>query len=211
MTNPAFKRYSDIAAGRNKDHSDEYYTLYYAFMALVLELVARYKSGKKYKVIICPCDSKTSVFRHLEEKKEFFGSPKIIYSFYPEKDWAEYFDLDFEKEYGCLRDEVLIFTNPPFRGLSKALEKIKCDYLLFGSNSVDIGRKIYLKECRGFLYKKNNNSFKGSADDFVKNYGGVNTFFYSNKVFLSHGRQYINESEKKENVLFGKDRLKRIK
>ena len=59
------KRLGDIAHNRNQDASDEYYTLYHAFAAAFLELLCRHKSGTTYKVIICPCDSQTSVFREL--------------------------------------------------------------------------------------------------------------------------------------------------
>lgn len=114
MTNKVYSRFSKISNGQVSDSSDEYYTLYHAYCSLVLELLCRYKKGKKYKVIICPCDSSTSVFRNLEKIAGQIGNPKVIYSFYPEVDWSYYFDLDYEKEYGCTKDEVLIFTNPPF-------------------------------------------------------------------------------------------------
>lgn len=211
MTNKVFSRFSKISNGTATDSSDEYYTLYHAYAALLLELMCRYKQGKQYKVIICPCDSQTSIFRNLEKIKDKIGNPEVIYSFYPEKDWAEYFDIDTQAEYGCNKDEVLIFTNPPFKKLGKNLEQIKCDYLLFGSNVVSMPKGVYAKETKGFVYIKNNLDFNGSADEFKQKYGDVNTFFYSNTRFLSYGRQYTNNSDQKESILFGKDKLVEIK
>ena len=210
MTNRIARRFSDIAAGRNLDSSDEYYTLYHAFMALVLELMARFKAGKTYKVIICPCDSETSIFRELESKKEYFGNPKIIYSFWPNKDWNDYFDIDFVEEYGCSAEDVCIFTNPPFKGLSSALKQIRSDYLLFGSNAVQIVQGVFAKDAGGFFYIKNNTDYKGNADEFAVKYGSVRTFFYSNRMFLTHGKQYINETDRSSNVFFGRQNLKRV-
>lgn len=115
MVNKIADRFRDIASGKATDSSDEYYTLYPAFSAAFIEILCRYQSGKTYKVIICPCDSKTSVFRELERLKSMIGNPEIIYSFWPEKDWKDYFNMDYKQEYGCDPDEVCIFTNPPFR------------------------------------------------------------------------------------------------
>ena len=209
--NKVFKRFQEIASGQNTDASDEYYTLYHSFMEAFIEVLCRHDKGNIYKVIICPCDSETSVFRELEKYAELIGNPKIIYSFWPEKDWREYFDMDYQKEYGCKASEVLIFTNPPFKGLSKELPTIKCDYILFGSNAVGISGKIHAKETRVSLYRKNNLDFDGNADNFKERYGRVATIFYSNKEFLSTGKQWINTHKNKESMLFGKDRLKRIK
>ena len=206
--NKVFKRFSEIANGTNKDSSNEYYTLYYAFAALLLEVICRFIRGVKYKVIICPCDSETSVFRELQKYASWIGNPKIIYSHYPEKSWEDYFEMDYEKEYGCKATEVLIFTNPPFKGLGKALTKIHCDYLLFGSNAVSIRPGTYCKEGRGFVYLKNNENFTGNADEFEQKYGSVKTFFYSNRQFESWGKQYTNESAHPHSVLFGKRDLK---
>lgn len=211
MTNTTFKRFSEISRGENADSSDEYYTLFPAFASLFLEVLCRYHSGQTYKVIICPCDSQTSIFRELEKYKHMIGNPRIIYSFWPEKDWKDYFDLDYEKEYGCKANEVLIFTNPPFKGLSNLLNTIKCDYLLFGSNAVGINGTTHAKETKVSLYRKNNINYTGNADEFKELYGRVCTYFYSNKDFLSDGKQYTNRSKNKESILFGKDRLKRIK
>lgn len=208
--NKVFKRFSDIANGTNKDASNEYYTLYYAFSALLLEVICRFIRGVKYKVIICPCDSETSVFRELPKYSSWIGNPKIIYSHFPEKSWEDYFEMDYQKEYGCKPSEVLIFTNPPFKGLAKALMKIHCDYLLFGSNAVSIRHGTFCKEGRGFVYLKNNENFTGNADEFEKKYGSVKTFFYSNRQFESWGKQYTNESAHPHSVLFGKSELKLI-
>lgn len=204
------KRYREIAAGTNKDSSDEYYTLYHAFMALFLELLLRYKQGTVYKVIICPCDSKTSVFRQLEQYKGLIGNPEIVYSAYPDKDWTEYFDLDFMQVYGCKPDEVCIFTNPPFKKLSQNIKKIKCDYLLFGSNTTGISLGSYCKDPRVCLYRKNNIEYDGNADNFKDTYGTVRTFFISNKQFLTAGDQFAGIEENSNSVLFGKDRLQKI-
>lgn len=62
MTNNTIKRYGQIARGQNTDASDEYYTLFPAFAQLLLEVICRHQKGKTYKVIICPCDSATSIF-----------------------------------------------------------------------------------------------------------------------------------------------------
>ena len=209
--NKVYKRFQEIAAGQNTDASDEYYTLYHSFMNAFIEVLCRYNNGQKYKVIICPCDSQTSVFRELENYKELIGNPEIIYSFWPEKDWQDYFYMDYQKEYGCKAKEVLIFTNPPFKGLSKLLPTIECDYILFGSNAVGITGKIHAKETRVSLYRKNNLDYDGNADNLKERYGRVCTLFYSNREFLSTGKQYINTHKNKESFLFGKDRLKRIK
>jgi hypothetical protein len=206
--NKVFKRFSDISNGKNQDSSNEYYTLYYAFAELLLEVLCRYQRGTKYKVIICPCDSETSVFRELPKYAEWLGNPKIIFSHYPDKSWEDYFDMDYQKEYGCKASEVLIFTNPPFKGLGKALTQIRCDYLLFGSNAVSIRTGTYAKEGRGFVYIKNNEDFSGNADQFEQKYGSVKTFFYSNRQFVSKGKQYTNETKHPHSVLFGRRELK---
>lgn len=211
MVNKIADRFRDIASGKATDSSDEYYTLYPAFAAAFIELLCRYHSGKKYKVIICPCDSKTSVFHELERLKGMIGDPEIIYSFWPEKDWKEYFNMNYQKEYGCDADEVCIFTNPPFKGLSKILPTIDCDYIVFGSNAVGLIDNVHAKETGVSLYRKNNEDYSGNADEFKEKYGRVCTCFYSNTEFLSTGTQYINKTKLKECVLFGKDRLKKIK
>ena len=208
--NKVFKRFSQIANGTNQDSSNEYYTLYYSFAELLLELLCRYARGIKYKVIICPCDTERSIFRKLTKYADWIGNPKIIYSHWPEKDWAEYFDMDYEKEYGCKNTEVCIFTNPPFKGLGKALTQIHCDYLLFGSNAVSIRTGTYCKEGRGFVYIKNNENYNGNADDYEAKYGSVKTFFYSNRQFESYGKQYTNETQHPHSMLFGKRELKQI-
>lgn len=206
------KRFSAISHGKNTDSSDEYYTLFPAFSELLIELLARNQSGKKYKVIICPCDSETSVFRSLEQYKDLIGNPRIIYSFWPEKSWEDYFDMDYESEYGCSAEDVLIFTNPPFKGLSKQIQKIKCDYLLFGSNAVSIKGSIHAKEVDVSLYIKNNETYDGNADNATTNsYGRVATVFYSNNKFLSKGEQYINKGKNGKCLLFGKFELTRVK
>ena len=211
MTNKTIQRYGQIARGTNLDSSDEYYTLFPAFSALLLEVMARHHAGRTYKVIICPCDSSTSIFRELVKYKHLIGDPEIIYSQWPEKDWKDYFHMDYEREYGCKPDEVLIFTNPPFKGLSNNLPEIKCDFLLFGSNAVGIVGKTHAKETKVSLYIKNNESYDGNADNFGKIYGRVATVFYSNREFLTHGQQYINRKKTKNSMMFGKDELKRIK
>lgn len=209
-TNKVFKRFSDISNGKNQDSSNEYYTLYYAFMAVFLELLCRYQRGIQYKLIICPCDSETSIFRKLKDYASWIGNPKIIYSYYPEKSWEDYFNLNYKEEYGCDPTEVLIFTNPPFKGLGKALTNIHCDYLLFGSNAVSIRTGTYCKEGRGFVYIKNNEHYAGNADDYEQKYGSVKTFFYSNRQFESIGKQYTNETQHPHSVLFGRRELKLI-
>ena len=166
MTNKLIQRLSDIAHNRNEDASDEYYTLYHAFASAFLELLCRYKQGTAYKVIICPCDSQTSVFRELDHLKYLIGNPRIIYSFYPEKDWADYFDLDYHTAYGCAAKEVCIFTNPPFKGLSKAFRAIKCDYILFGAISTGVMPDCFCKQTGGFRYIENNEHYTGDADEF---------------------------------------------
>lgn len=211
MTNKTTKRYAEIAKGTNTDSSDEYYTLFPAFAELLLEVMCRYHKGIKYKVIICPCDSATSIFQELVKYKHLIGDPKIIYSHWPDKDWKDYFDMDYEKEFGCKDNEVLIFTNPQFKGLSQLLPSIKCDYLLFGSNAVGIVGNTRAKETKVSLYLKNNIDFDGNADNFKKMYGRVATLFYSNREFLSTGRQWINKTNNKESIMFGKDKLKRVK
>ena len=211
MINGIAKRFNDIALGRNKDSSDEYYTLYHAFMALFVELLCRYNAGIKYKVIICPCDSATSIFHELEKYAALIGNPQIIYSFYPEKDWKDYFDMDYQAEYGCNPNEVCIFTNPPFKSLGESIRSIKCDFLVFGSNATGIVDGLYVKICHGFCYQKNNDTFTGNADEFQKDsYGSVATCFYSNRQFLSEGEQYTSTRSNVESVLFGKDRLTRV-
>lgn len=211
MINKIDDRFRDIASGKATDSSDEYYTLYPAFAAAFIELLCRYHSGKRYKVIICPCDSQTSVFHELERLKEMIGNPEIIYSFWPEKDWKDYFNMNFKKEYGCDADEVCIFTNPPFKGLSRLLPTIDCDYILFGSNAVGLIDNVHAKETGVSLYRKNNKDYTGNADEYAEKYGRVCTLFYSNTEFESAGTQYINKTKNKECVLFGKDRLKKIK
>lgn len=119
--------------------------------------------------------------------------------------------MDFKKEYGCDPDEVCIFTNPPFKGLSKILPTIWCDYILFGSNAVGLIDNVHAKETGVSLYIKNNTTYTGNADEFQEKYGRVCTMFYSNTEFLSAGTQWINKTKNKECVLFGKDRLKKIK
>lgn len=211
MINKVADRFREIAQGTNTDASDEYYTLYPAFANLLIELLCRAKAGKTYKVIICPCDSSTSIFQELVKYKKLIGEPKIIYSHWPEKDWKDYFDMDYEAEFECKAKDVLIMTNPPFKGLSKALQEIKCDYLLFGSNAVGITGKVHAKETKVSLYLKNNTNYTGNADDFKNMYGRVCTLFYSNTEFLSTGRQYINKTKQRCCVLFEKDQLTRIK
>lgn len=210
MTNKTIKRYTEIAKGTNTDASDEYYTLFPAFAQLLLEVMCRNQNGKTYKVIICPCDSQTSVFRELTKYADLIGNPRIIYSHWPEKDWQDYFDMDYQKEYGCNAEDVLIFTNPPFKGLSQVLPTIKCDYLLFGSNAVGIIGDTHAKETNVSLYRKNNLDYDGNADNFKNLYGRVATLFYSNRKFLSHGKQYINRTKKKESMMFGKDQMERV-
>lgn len=211
MINTIQKRFAAIAHGKNQDSSDEYYTLFHGFAELLLELLCRKHSGKTYKLIICPCDSETSIFRELEKYKDLIGNPEIIYSSYPDKTCEDYFDMDYEKEYGCKADEVLIFTNPPFKWLSEAIRNIKCDYLLFGSNAVGIKTGVFLKEAGVTLYRKNTVDFTGNPDEFNNDsYGLVRTCFYSNSMFHSFGKQYINNKDIAENLLFGKDRLERI-
>lgn len=78
MTNKTVKRFGDIARGTNTDDSDEYYTLFPAFAQLLLEVMCRHHNGKTYKVIICPCDSQTSVFRELTKYTDLIGNPKVI-------------------------------------------------------------------------------------------------------------------------------------
>lgn len=204
------KRLSDIAHNRNQDSSDEYYTLYHAFAAAFLELLCRYKRGTEYKVIICPCDSETSMFRNLEHLKYLIGNPKIIYSFWPEKDWADYFNMDYQAEYGCDAKQVCICTNPPFKGLHKAFRTIKCDYILFGAISTGVCPDCFCKQTGGFRYIKNNNNYSGDADDFENVYGDVATCFFSNIPFLSYGVQYQNQKDKWISIMFGKDKLTRV-
>lgn len=210
MTNKLIRRLSDIAHNRNEDASDEYYTLYHAFASAFLELLCRYKQGTAYKVIICPCDSQTSVFREMDHLKHLIGDPQIIYSFYPEKDWADYFDMDYYTEYGCSAKEVCIFTNPPFKGLSKAFRAIKCDYILFGAISTGVMPDCFCKQTGGFRYIKNNEHYTGDADEFDTIYGDVPTCFFSNVPFLSYGEQYHNQKDKWVSIMFGKDKLTRI-
>jgi hypothetical protein len=205
------KRFRDIAADTNKDSSDEYYTLYHSFMALFLELLCRYKKGKQYKVIICPCDAPTSIFRKLEEYKDLIGNPQIIYSYWPDKDWADYFDLDFLQEYGCKSDEVCIFTNPPFKKLSENVRKIKCDFLVFGSNTTGINNGLFCKDPGCVLYIKNNIDFDGNVANAKQKYGTVRTFFVSNNKFESAGDQFAGIERNSASVLFGKDKLLKIK
>ena len=119
-------------------------------------------------------------------------------------------DIDFVEEYGCSAEDVCIFTNPPFKGLSSALKQIRSDYLLFGSNAVDIVQGVFAKDAGGFFYIKNNTDYKGNADEFAVKYGSVRTFFYSNRMFLTHGKQYINETDRSSNVFFGRQNLKRV-
>ena len=211
MVNKVAKRFQEIAAGVNTDSSDEYYTLFPSFANALIELMCRHQSGKTYKVIICPCDGEKSVFRNLVDYADMIGNPRIIYSFWPQKDWKDYFNMDYQKEFGCDADEVCIFTNPPFKGLSKLLPTIDCDYILFGSNAVGITGKTNAKEVRTSLYIKNNETYDGNTDNFQKRYGRVSTLFYSNSEFLSTGAQYVNRTKNKESMMFGKDRMKRIK
>lgn len=210
MTNQTIKRYGQIARGQNTDASDEYYTLFPAFAQLLLEVMCRLKKGKTYKVIICPCDSATSIFNELVKYKSLIGEPRIIYSHWPEKDWRDYFDMDYEKEYGCKAEDVLIFTNPPFKGLSREIPTIKCDYLLFGSNAVGIIGNTHAKDTGVSLYMKNTEGYDGNADNRVDNYGRVKTMFYSNRKFESDGKQWINRTKTKESAMFGIDRWTRI-
>ena len=118
MTNKVFKRFYEIARGTNTDASNEYYTMYHSFAQALLELICRHTSGKTYKMIICPCDSETSIFRELPKYRNLIGDPQIIYTAWPDKDWKDYFNMDYEKAYGFKSDEVCIFTNPPFKGLT---------------------------------------------------------------------------------------------
>lgn len=210
MTNSTIKRYGDIARGQNTDASDEYYTLFPAFAQLLLEVMCRHHKGKTYKVIICPCDSQTSIFNELVKYKHLIGDPRIIYSHWPEKDWRDYFDMDYEKEYGCKAEDVLIFTNPPFKGLSREIPTIKCDYLLFGSNAVGIIGNTHAKDTGVSLYLKNTIGFDGNADNRVDNYGRVKTMFYSNRKFESEGEQWVNKTKNKESAMFGMDKWTKI-
>lgn len=82
---------------------------------------------------------------------------------------------------------------------------------MFGSNAVGLIDNVHAKETGVSLYRKNNEDYTGNADEFKEKYGRVCTCFYSNTEFLSDGIQYINKTKNKECVLFGKDRLKRIK
>lgn len=212
MTNKVFSRFSAISSGRNTDASNEYYTMFPAFSEMLLELLARAAAGKTYKVIICPCDSATSIFRELRKYADLIGNPKIIYSHWPDKDWEEYFDMDYKAEFGCRADEVLICTNPPFKKLTKNLMKIKCHYLLFGSNAVGVQGSVHAKIVKVSLYIKNNTTFTGSADEPAPNtYGRVLTVFYSDTEFVTHGQQFINTGKKYKSLLFGKFELERIK
>ena len=211
MTSNTIKRYGNIARGTNTDASDDYYSLFPAFAAQLLEVMCRHHKGKTYKVIICPCDSATSIFNELVKYKHLIGDPQLVYSHWPEKDWKDYFDMDYEKEYGCKAEDVLIFTNPPFKGLSKELPTIKCDYLLFGSNAVGFMGNTHAKETHGYIYLKNNVDFDGNADNRSSDYGRVCTYFYANREFESAGKQFINKTKQKESIMFGKDRLKCIK
>lgn len=211
MTNKVFKRFSEIAQNKNTDSSDEYYTLYHSYMALFLELICRHRQGKTYKVIICPCDSESSVFRNTDKLAHLIGGPRVIYSSYPEKNWEDYFDMDYQSVYGVPKEEVCIFTNPPFKNLSSNIRKIKCDYLLFGSNAVSIREGVYVKNARVSLYIKNNENYNGNADQFEEKYGNVSTWFYSNEKFLSEGEQYFNKTNKGTSILFGKDKLTKVK
>ena len=210
IKNKIFSRYQKIANNKNNDASDEYYTLYHGFMQLFIELLCRFKKGIQYKVIICPCDSQTSVFRELVKYKQIIGNPKIIYSSYPDKSWEDYFEMDFEKEFNCKPEEVLIFTNPPFKKLAENLRKIKCNFLLFGSNATAIKQGIFLKPVKFDLYLKNNENFNGNANDYKNLFGSVRTCFYSNTKFLSCGKQYINEEDKSKSLLFERKQLKLI-
>lgn len=204
------QRLSDIGHGRNQDASDEYYTLYHAFAAAFLELLCRYHRGITYRVIVCPCDSETSQFKNLDRLKHLIGNPQIIYSFWPDKDWRDYFYMDWQTEYGCAANEVCIFTNPPFKGLSKAFRAIKCDYLLFGAVSTGVMPGCFCKQTGGFRYIKNNDRYTGSADEFETVYGDVATCFFSNMPFLSFGPQYQNQRENWVSIMFGKDKLTRV-
>ena len=206
MTNQTIKRYGQIARGQNTDASDEYYTLFPAFAQLLIEVMCRHKKGKTYKVIICPCDSATSIFNELVKYKSLIGEPRIIYSHWPEKDWRDYFDMDYEKEYGCKAEDVLIFTNPPFKGLSREIPTIKCDYLLFGSNAVGIIGNTHAKDTGVSLYMKNTEGYDGNADNRVDNYDRDKTMFYSNRKFESDSKQWINRTKTKESAMFGIDR-----
>lgn len=211
MSKSLVRRIQDIGRGRNKDASDEYYTLYHAFAAAFLELLCRHKSGTTYKVIICPCDSQTSVFRELEHLKHLIGDPRVIYSFWPEKDWADYFDMDYYTEYGCSASEVCIFTNPPFKGIAKAFRTMKCDYLVFGSTlTTTIIPGHYCKQTKGFKYIKNTMHYSGTADTHPAIYGCVPTSFFSNKPLLSYGVQWQNRKDQGLFIGFKKDQLTRI-
>ena len=123
-------RFRDIASGKNTDSSDEYYTLYPAFAAAFIELLCRYKAGKEYKVIICPCDGPTSVFHELENKKEWIGNPRIIYSFWPDKDWKD------EKETDENGNEVEIDAS-----------KVKCKIIFPYENNKEV-IDAFLKEMK---------------------------------------------------------------
>lgn len=206
--NKVAKRFSQIANGTNTDASDEYYTLNHCFMAFLIELLARYYNGIKYKVIICPCDGLQSIFRRLEEFKQYIGNPKIIYSFYPEKDWKDYFNMDFYKEYGCKNENVLLFTNPPFKGQKNILKNklIKCNYLLMGSASTRTTTDIYI------LNKKSFNFIKNTDLKNIEKYSAIPLIFISNQLFYSYGEQYTQKENTKgtANLFFDKDKLKRV-
>lgn len=210
--NKRFVRNQQISVGSNKDASNEYYTLFPAFANMLIELLARAVAGKTYKVIICPCDGPSSIFHELTKYVDLIGNPKIIYSHWPDKDWESYFDMDYKAEFGCSANDVLICTNPPFKGLAKNFKKIKCQYLLFGSDVTGIYGNVHVKTVKTSLYIKNNETYTGNADETTKaGYGRVRTMFFSNSEMLSAGRQYINTGKKIAFMLFQLNQLKRIK
>lgn len=208
--NKVVKRFSAISRGENKDLSDEYYTLNHCFVAFLIELLARYRNNIKYKVIICPCDNNKSVFRRLEEYKEYLGNPLIVYSYYPQKDWQDYFNIDFEKEFGYNSNEVIIFTNPPFKGLASIFRKklIQCNFLLMGSLCTRIINDIYVLNKKSFTFIKNT-----ELNNKNIKYGKIPLIFISNQKFFSYGEQYIKSFDNKKynpSLMFEKNKLQRI-
>lgn len=118
--------------------------------------------------------------------------------------------MDYWAEYGCGSNDVIIFTNPPFKGVTKAFRAIRCNYILFGAASTGVMPDCYCKDTKGFWYIKNNHAYNGSADEYDCVYGDVRTCFFSNQPFLSHGIQYHNHQNKWVSIMFGKDKLTRV-
>lgn len=203
-----FKRWSMIGNQQNTDASDEYYTLPHAFYAILTELLARYKNNIVYKVIICPCDNGGSVFRELVKWVDYIGKPRIIYSYYPQKDWVEYFDMDFEKEYGCKKEEVLIFTNPPFTKLCANLKKIQCNFLLFCSKITSINNNNFVVNTSKYTFIKNTDLKNNQL------YGTVPIMFVSNTMFYSfwkRGQYTVNtDDRRRKTFMFNKNLFKKI-